>query len=190
MANRLSVAYSEPGIMLATTNNSIEDLIIEGAGFFLTGSGNISQVLNTIELQDTNGFDSVAFDSAMNTALSNIQKAKDTYGQLIQKATTTPYNTTVLNALKSFPYDDLRLSEGLNNAIFDEVETYLRAGDINGILKRTYSQLEAIEVLLNNLKTTVLSDKSVDPTIAMRLNDTTTSLLLFGSYVARVFAKF
>lgn len=190
VANRLSLAYEEQGTNRVSLNESLEGLIIDGGGFYMEATGYINQILKIAELQNTNGIDYGALELALADSLTNLQKAKIAYERLISEASNTPYNNMVLTALKSFPYDNFRLSEGVNAIIFDKLELLLKEGDITGILKNIYHDFISLEVLLLNLRNELLTRKSLNSITVMELNELTSNLSLFGSYVARIFSKF
>jgi predicted membrane-bound spermidine synthase len=142
-----------------------------------------------IELQDNNGINRETFDPIMESALLNIQKAQNTYMKLVEKAKNTPYNSSVLDKLKNFPYYGFMLSNRLIPLIFNEVEGYLRAGNVTGIFKMKVERMISINILLNILKSNIYINKDAAIATAMELSEAMANSSIFGSYVARVFKQ-
>lgn len=186
--NGVGTAYGDTGPKASLTSNTIEDQIINAASYFLDASNQINQLLNHFELQAMNTIDTTTLVLVADNALVNIQKTKDIYGQIIKQAENSLYNPTVIKALANFPYETVGQQESLNTTILAEVETYLKNGNVTGVFKRTYDSLATIEGLLQNFKTQLNTDPNTAVSLAWDVNETTDQVLMFGSYVARVFA--
>lgn len=137
--NGVGTAYIEPLAKQGTVDDAIEEKIIAAAGHFLAGRAQIQKLLVMIELKDINGLNSATFDPVIGAALYNIQQAKGFYQQIIKRADMTPYNALTLNQLKSFPYEELQGTEGLNRTIFAKVKMYLKMAISRGYLRAVSS---------------------------------------------------
>jgi hypothetical protein len=187
--NKAGSAYENPPGVLSVKSNTIEDLIIEAAGYYFEANSEIQKLLQTLEVQDINGIDIDSFYIYIDSAQLKIQIAFDTYSRLVEKAKQTPYNRSVLESLKQFSYDDYRIEMKLNKVLFDEVEDYLRNGKVTGVFERSISGLSVISNLLLKLKSEVSKDKVISISIAWEINEKLADMSLFGSYVARVFKE-
>jgi hypothetical protein len=168
-------------------SDTIEDYIVKGGGYFLKADSDIKIILRMVELQDLQGIDYREMQTVVNSALENMNNAKQTYEALIQKAGITPYNQAVIDILKNFDYGTFRKENGLNSVIFSRVRSFLQMGDITGIFKHTYSRYLEIIVLLDLIKQSVYRYRLPGLSIFWRLNEKSAFTALFGSYVARVF---
>lgn len=122
--NGAGVGYVDPGPKQSISTNPIETLIVSAAGYYLDASSNIKQVLMQIELQDANGLNTTTLNSSLDSAIKNIQKAKELYGQLVTQAENSLYNPDVIKALSQFNYGDFCTKEALNTTVFAEVSLF------------------------------------------------------------------
>ncbi len=171
----------------ARTGGDIEAYIIDGAGYFLDAHSDTQTLLRLVELKDVRGLDMDEFNGVLDGAAANINKAVEVYGKLVGTAERTPYNEVVLERLNAFDYKGFMEDNGLNTAIFGEVEMFLGQGDITGVFKKTYGGCKVIAELLKEMRDDVRSGKGPDVSICRRLNESFAEMSLFGSYVARVF---
>lgn len=181
--------YEEGGSIQEIGPQSIESYIIAGAAYYLGANSNIQSLLKMVELQTTVRIDYNTMQRKAECALLNMEKARETYEMLIQKAENTPYNPYVLDRLKSFDYDAFRQEYGLNSEWFEIVRQKLQPGDITGLFKSTYSDFKHIIVMLNEIYDSVSRDKLPALSLFWKLNETMTKSSTVGSYVARVFAE-
>lgn len=174
--------------LISGESGTIEAYIVEGAGYFLKANSDIQLLLRLVELQDLQGIDFQDIQAVVNSTLENMNNLRQTYERLIQKAETTPYNQSVINVLKNFAYEAFMKENGLNGEIFEKVRGFLQTGDITGVFKYTYSRYQEIIELLNVIKQAVSGNKLPVLSIFWQLNENTSYVSYFGSYVARVFA--
>lgn len=173
---------------ICSYGGTIEFYIVQGAGYFLEANMDIQSLLRQVELQDLQGFNYQEMQAVVNSALENMYNAKQTYELLIQTALRTPYNQPVIEILKDFDYESFMKENGLNRVIFEKVRGFLQKGDITGVFKHTYSRFMEIIELLDAIKQPVSHYQLPVLSIFWRLNENTSYVSLFGSYVARVFA--
>lgn len=186
--NNGGVVYTESGPQVSTSINSIEEKIIKAAGFFLEGRSYIQQLLGIIEQQNTRGINSTTLDTVLTAALTNLQKSKDTYLQIIKQAERTPYNPSALTQLKNFGYDEFATTHKLNRPIFTTVKTLLKNGNITGVFRNTVQQLNTMLTLLKKIKKDFYAGQVPDIALFWKLNETAAETSLAGSYSARIFA--
>ena len=189
MANGAGGGYGEGsgGEGLVCGGSLIENYIEIGAGHYLEAYSSILSFFNRVELADENTRDFYQWQSILSKAITRVNQAAAAYDLLIQAAEAAPYNETVLLKLKNFDYDRFRVESGLKIEIFQEVETYLRAGDITGVFKRIRANLKEIHSRLKTIYEEVAQNKMPALVSLWDLNELCSSTLLFGQYVSRVF---
>ena len=176
-------------LSIPASASTIEFLIEEGGGYFLNAFSSILTLSNRVEISNLSGIDYKELQSIVDTGLTNVQNARSTYSLLIMTAESTPYNPTVISKLRDFDYREYLVKNSLNSVVFEEVETYLKRGDITGTFKRLYSGLAVMEGLLLSIKYNTGCNRVPDISIIWKLNETASNNLIFGGYVARVFAE-
>ena len=167
---------------------SIEAYITQGAAYFLEANSDIQTLLKLVELQDIQGVDMEQLTLVLDSAAANMKNAVGTYEQLIREAEITPYNQAVQAALKSFNYDWFMLENQLNQTLFQQVKSFLKRGDVTGVLKQTHSGFTGILEMLHSLKQEISSGTLPDAPVFRRLNEACAEVSLFGSYAADVFS--
>jgi hypothetical protein len=180
--------YDDPGDgESASENPTIENLVIEGAGYYLQGNSYIQSVLNQVELQDVKGIDYTGLHRLIANALEYITNARLVYEKLVETAEITPYNQVVIAQLKAVDYNSFMLENRLNEVIFKKVEGYLSNGNITGVFKRSLSVIKSIQWLLCIVTNYVEFNQMPGPEISWKLNELCAEFSLFGSYTARIF---
>ena len=173
---------------ICSYGGTIEFYIVQGAGYFLKANSDIQILLRHVELQELEGIDYQEMQRMVNSALENMNNAKQTYEILILTALKTPYNQSVIDILKDFDYESFMKENGLNGVIYEKMRGFLQKGDITGVFKYTYSRCLEIIYLLDAINLAVSRYYLPGLSIFWRLNESTADVSLFGSYVARVFA--
>jgi hypothetical protein len=167
----------------------IENYIIAGAGYYLEAYSSILSFFNRVELAGENTRDFYQWQLILYKAITRVNQAAAAYDLLIREAETTQYNETVLLKLKNFDYARFRVEFGLKIEIFQEVESYLKAGNITGVFKRIRASLKEIHYRLETLYAEVTQNKMPALVSLWDLNELCSSTLLFGQYLSRVFYK-
>ena len=167
-----------------TYTTTIENLIIEGAGYYLQGNSDIQAILKMVELHDLKETDYNELQRLLNSALENITNSRLTYEKLVTRAEATPYNPVVLEQLKTFDYTIFMYANRLNASVFKRVEGFLSAGDITGAFKYVLAAVRDIEYLLITMKNEMDSNRLES---YWQLNELCAETTLFGSFIARVF---
>ena len=174
-------------ISIAKDNSLIESYIEEGGGYFLNSFSKIISISNRIEMANLQGIDYEKLKSILNSALENIRNAKATYYLLIKKARDTPYDPVVNLKLRSFDYYALMTEHSLNVSIFNEVEGYLKNGDITGTFIRIQNSFIKIEGLLLLINDEVSLNKMPKLSKIWEVNEEAANTLIFGEYITRIF---
>jgi hypothetical protein len=175
------------GDKIKSSSSIITNYIIVGAGYYLDAHSYFITFLNRVELSELRGINYNEWNQLVNSALSNIKNAKDTFSLLIEVAESTPYNQTVISKLMTFDYDYYLNEHKLNSVIFNYVENYLKQGDIRGVHKRIYSDVIEIENLLTSIKGELSLFKMPELSNLWKINEKFSETLIFGQYVARIF---
>jgi hypothetical protein len=178
---------SSGGLSICSQNNEIEYFIKLCAGYYLDAKTDIQQLLKVVELQDIRGINYTDMHFLVDSALVHMKNAAYTYDILIRTAEATPYNEAVQSLLKGFDYEGYMLENGLNQDLFYIVRSYLQAGDITGIFKRTRYDYSKIIQLLETVKKELYSNKMPGLSLFWQLNETLDNTSTIGSYVARIF---
>jgi len=169
------------------SNSSIENRVVEGAGYYLQGNSFIQSFLNQVELQDIKGIDYTELQRLLANAVENIANARAAYEKVVETAGVTPYNPLFIEQLKSFDYKTFMNENRFNEAIFKKVEGYLSNGDITGSFRHGLSVIKSIEGLLFTVKNNVEFQQMPGLEISWKLNELCAEFSLFGSYAARIF---
>jgi len=172
---------------ILNTGNNIDGLITGGAAAYLTAYANYISFLNRVELSGLNSIDPNEAEKRLSIVIESIKTAKDTYYRLIARAESTPYNPQVLDQLAAFDYNGYLKNHGLDGCIFNEVEEYLKNGDITGTYILIYSRVKEIEQMLISAKAAAALKTTPDLNNLWKLNEMFSKTLIFGQYVARIF---
>ncbi len=175
------------GTATLSSCNIIEYYVIQGAGYFLTANSDVQRLLNRVELSSINGCDSFELLSLTNSAIFNMNLAKDTYYFMIKIAEVTPYNETVIAKLKSFDYDSFMYRINAAPDIFKEVADYLKRGDVTGNYKRSYKKFGEITEILKAIRANNHLEGIPSISVLWKLNQEFQKTLLGGQYAAQVF---
>jgi hypothetical protein len=173
-----------------STTPPMRVLVIEGAGYYLKSQSDALDFFNAIELSElTNGPDYKELSVFLDSAVSNMKKSRDMYYRLKATSLVTPYNPVVTDKLRALSYDDLQDRYNLNSTIFKEVKGFLSRNDVNGVYNRFYLNTSRILELLYDMQKLV--DAGIFPgrNLLWELNQSYSSSLLFGQYVAIVFSS-
>ena len=175
------------GLNTSTSTAQIGQYIVEGAGYFLDSYSYMLQFMRKVELADSRELNYPELSQLLDAALVNMQQARDTYKLLKETAGITPYNPEVIEALKGFNYDLYCETNGLNKEIFTGVKSYLINGRVTEIYGKLLADMDTMIYLLKLIKKYI--DINLFPPVkaVRKLNQTYSTSLLFGQYVADIF---
>lgn len=166
---------------------TIGGFIAEGGYYFLKSCSDTDLFLSLIESTELSEPDYNALESAINSAVSNMEQAKNTYFQLKILAAITPYNQDVISKLIEFDYTGFQKENQLIPLIFDRVANRLGEGDVRGIYSESYLNLVELLETLKSVKKDVESNTLPNLSTLWRLNQKFSETTLFGQYVTEVF---
>jgi hypothetical protein len=185
--NNTDGAFNGSGEDISASTDLIEQYIAEGAGYFLDSYSCTLQFMRKVELAINRELNYPELNQLLDSALTNMEQARATYKLLKETADQTSYNPAVIDALKNFNYDMYCYSNGLNREIFNGVKSYLIRGQVREIYGKLLSDMGTIIDLLQTVKKNI--DNNLFPPVGTvrQLNQTFSTSLLFGQYVAGVF---
>jgi hypothetical protein len=191
IANESDGAYSppppSPNGMASISSITLRQLIAYGGGHFFKSAGQINQFFCLVESSEITGPDYKTLQKNLNAAIYYMAQARDTYLQLKNLASVTPYNQEVIYKLLTFNYDSFQEENGLFPVIFEKVKGFLAAGNVIGIYCEFYSYTGHILDLLYTLKKDVDSEIFPDISNVWKVNQKYSEVKLFGQYVAQIF---
>jgi lipopolysaccharide export LptBFGC system permease protein LptF len=185
--NNTDGVFKNNGNGISASTDLIEQYIAEGAGYFLDSYSCTLQFMRKVELAINRELNYPELNQLLDSALTNMEQARATYKLLKETADQTSYNPAVIDALKNFNYDLYCYSNGLNREIFNGVKSYLIRGQVREIYGKLLSDMGTIIDLLQTVKKNI--DNNLFPPVGTvrQLNQTFSTSLLFGQYVAGVF---
>ena len=160
-----------------------------GAGHFLKSHADFQLFLNKIELSEITGPNYDEWQGILNSAITGMENAAATYGELKNLAAVTPYNPEVIEKLKSFDYPGFMENKNLNQDIFKQVENLLGQGNVTGVYEKIFLDTGVILEALYRVKQEI--DQKLFPTIynLWELTRLYANSLFFGQYTAVVFKE-
>lgn len=191
VANWTDEAYvptTDPRLKTASSS-SMNTNIIEGAGYMLAGYSDYLLFLNKIELSELKGIDYTELKILIDRAISNIEQATDMYRNLYNIALTTPYNSSMIDKLKTFDFVSFEKEKRLTSSVFKKVAIYLAIGDVNGMYNRLILECENILSRMKSIKEAIDTETFPEISDLWRLNQNFSELSLFGQFNAEVFNR-
>ena len=169
------------------TSDSMADLIIKGADFYLLANANITLLSEKIEVSGIYSTDSLSMNKLVNSAIENMKKAHYNYKLLEFKANQTPYNESVIAKLMVFDYSSFQEQNSLLKDVFSEVKNYMVKGDVRGIYSHTLAYFDIIIGLLEDIKAELETGKIPANNLMWNLNQVCVKTHMFGQYIAMIF---
>jgi hypothetical protein len=174
---------------IASCGLTLGQLIAKGGEEFLKSASDINSLLSIVEGSEVSGMDTPALNTALNSAIDNLEKARNTYYDIIWYTYYTPYNEAVISQLVSFDYTGYRKVNGLDRNTFINVQAYLGNGDVRGTYYKFYYDCDDLLSRLNTVKADINDGKPPEQYLSKlwRLSDYLTNCKRFSQYVAEVF---
>jgi hypothetical protein len=184
-----STGTSGSNSVSGTQSVSLRYLVASGGSYFLDAIGEIHHFLALVESSEINGVNATLLKESLNTCILVMNKANHTYLQLKETAADTPYNQAVINQLMEFDYKKFQKDTGLIPYIFDNVRSYLAAGNVRGIYNQFYEDTGDLLEKLHSIKADLDAGNTFNLSKIWRLNQKCSEYKLFSQYVAEVFYK-
>lgn len=163
--------------------------IVQGAEKFMTSYSQYLSFLSKVELTEIQEQSYEALNLPLESCYANLKLAESIYQSLNDKAAATPYKSEVLAKLSAFDYTGFCNREALNTAVFPQVESMLKAGDVRGIYTRLLQDMNLIVSQLETLKATIQSGQFPSLPTLWNTCQQYGQTMLYGQYVARVFIE-
>lgn len=170
-----------------SNEQNLNQLIAEGAGFFISSQSDYSAFLNKVEMADLNDVNYQGLRECLLLSSEDIEKAIVTYADIIATTDTMPNNPDMVKKLQSFDYAAFQNKKCLNGNIFELVSSYLKKADVRGLYTTIHKEMESISTQLIVLETMVNNNQFPGIEIIWQLNQKYAELMLFGQYIAEVF---
>jgi hypothetical protein len=191
--NSIGLAYcsncEKDGPAVASASVPIETYVIEGAGYFFNGFADTLKFSNRFEMAELKGVDFKEMGTILDSAISNMEQAKEAYLGLVRKAEATPYNQDFIGKLMGFNYTRFGREHSFNYVIFKEVRWFLKKGDVTGLARNVQNNLSEIVEKLRGLKADIDANRLPGVNQLWELNELFGKNLLAGQYGAAVFAS-
>jgi hypothetical protein len=183
-ANSTETAFEPP---TGLTVNPMEQMIVDGAAYFLESHGDFSRFLTVLESTAGEASDYTAMLKWLNRAGDNMEKANHVYFLLKETADAAPYDLEMVSRLRNFDYDRFAVENRLNTVIFKMVEDYLKKGDVRGIYTRILANTGEIAGMLAELRRQVEAGAFPGLPLTWKANQAYFESLMMGQYCAQVF---
>lgn len=187
-ANHSCRAYDNcEGEGLSGSGQTIGQLNVRGAGYFLRSYSGFLLFLQKVEMSELNGVNYPELQAVLNSAIDNMENAANTFDKLVQLAKEKPYNPVVIDKLRSFDYRGYMKDKGLNRVVFKKVKGFLVKGDVTGAYMKLKADMEDITRQMYTIKDAV--DANIFPDISQlwRINQAIANNMSFGQHMAEVF---
>jgi hypothetical protein len=165
----------------------IKALIVNGAKSFLKS---YSDTLSSLSHIESGTIDYKYLQLILDNSIESMRKAKAAYYELKNLASVVPYDYTMIEKLKNFDYQSFfKNNPGLNPAVFQDVEFFLKSGDVKGAFDNMYERVVEIFNKLNLIKESI--DIAALPKISelWSLNQIYSNTFLFGQYITQLICE-
>lgn len=159
----------------------IEDAVVKGATHFLQAKSDADLLLKEYEKssgQDINPADLLGY---VEKVMGELEIARLNYAAAVTIAQQAGYGEKV-QGFKGFDYQGLTREKGLNPEIMNLVAAYLGAGDILGAYGKNLDHIDAILVLLGQMKKTLAAGDIPELSMFWGLLQDFSQASLFGNY--------
>ncbi len=174
---------------LESNSSLIRQYIVEGAGYYLNSYSSVLMLLNKVELSEMHGLNYPEAQELLNAAIDRLENAGTAYFSLKNLAAVTPYDQTLIEALRNFDYQGFQKEKGLDPFIFKKVKWVLRRGNIRGVYNRLYHDVCVILAQLYGVKESLDNNQFPEISRLWRINQNFSTSISYGQGVAEVFCK-
>jgi hypothetical protein len=165
------------------SSETLDQMIITAAGYFLQSHSDYQLVLKKIELNETGLIDSI------DQTILGITNANTLYFEIWETSKSLEYDPIVIEKLSQFDYYGYQIENNLNPTIFQRLECFLKPGLVKELFQQAFEDSSKILEKLKEIQTTLESGKKVDISNYWRLNQLYLDFALFGQYASEVFIK-
>jgi hypothetical protein len=165
---------------------SLGELSIEAAGFFLQSNSDFQAFLKKVELSEIYTVNEAELIELINRAYENMEIAHSLYYRVWQLSKSLEHNPVVLQKLAQFDYGLILKEKRLIPSIFNEVENYLKKGNMPGVFEKIYNNTGEI---LQEMKTleSIKDTDYINIPLCWEVNQQLLESALFGQYISQIF---
>jgi hypothetical protein len=177
----------DAGINTIYRSANLSSLIVNGAGYFLKANSEILLFSHKFELAELYYVDFSEFQEILDSAIINMENARDTYVNLNAVAKSTPYQKAFIQKLMEYDYEMLQKKRGFCTEIYNEIRHYLSGGDVRGYYISFQIKLEDLLNKLYMIKKYI--DAGTFPPVAdvWVINQKCSEAMMSGLYAAEIF---
>jgi len=165
---------------------SLGKLSIEAAGFLLQSNSDFQAFLKRIELSEIYSSNNDELLDLITSAIDNMEIANSIYYQVWELSRILDRNPVVLQKLTQFNYGLILEEKRLIPSIFNEVEKYLKKGNMPGAFGKIYNDTYLILQGMKSLQK-MTEYNSIDIPKCWEVNQLFLKSQLFGQYISQVF---
>jgi hypothetical protein len=165
---------------------SLKYLNVMGASFLLKSKSDYSQFLALVELAEMVEVNRTEIKQYLFSSVTNLMQAHLYYYMYVTESGYYGYIEERTKKLKEFDFETFANANNLDSCVFENVAGFLIEGDVKGIYRKIYGDLE---ILLNRLKAfnNCFDLQNLDTREMLLINQEFSRLMLFGQYAAMVF---
>ena len=163
-------------------------LSIDAAGFFLQANSDFQAFLKRVELSEIYSVNDEDLKALITASIDNMEMAHSIYYRVWEISKNLDRNPVVLQKLIQFDYRLIQVEKKLIPSIFNEVEMFLKSGNMPGAFEKIYNDTGAILQGMKSLKT-MLDSNSIDIPKCWEVNQRFFKAQLFGQYISQVFSE-
>jgi hypothetical protein len=167
---------------------SLGQLSVEAAGFFLQSNSDYQAFLKKIELEEIYGVNDDELIEPITNAIENMEMAHSIYYQVWIISMNLERNPDILQKLAQVDYRSILEENRLIPSIFNEVEKYLKKGNMPGAFEKIYNATGDILQMMKSLKS-ITEANSIDIPLCWEVNQRLLESALFGQYISQVFSE-
>jgi hypothetical protein len=156
-------------------------LIPTAGGYFLQSNSDYQFVLKRIELNETGVIDSIG------QTIQNMSYANALYFDIWETSKSLEYDPVVIEKLYHFDYTGYQVENNLNPVIFQQVENFLKQGNVKELFQKAFEDSSKILEKLKEIQTNLEAGIKVDISNYWRLNQLYLEFALLGQYASEVF---
>jgi hypothetical protein len=167
---------------------SLGQLSIDAAGYFLQSNSDFQAFLKNVELSETYGVNYEESIDIITSSIENMELAHSLYYRVWEMSKNLERNPVVLLKLNQFNYVLFQDENMFIPSIFNEVERFLRPGNMTGAFEWIYNDTGEIIKGLKSIKA-FLAANFIDIPGCWNVNQRFLKAALFGQYISQVFSE-
>jgi hypothetical protein len=179
---------NQSSIQIQNLSPSLGQLSIDAAGYFLKSNSDFQSYLKKVELAEIYGVNDEELMELITSAIDNMEMAHSLYYRVWEMSKSLERNPVVLQKLTQFDYGLFQVEKKLIPSIFNEVEKFLKPGNMTEAFEEIYNDTGEILQGMKSLKT-LLETNFIDIPKCWEVNQLLLKSQLFGQYISQVFSE-